>query len=209
MEHEELRRELARADLCRFLAACYYQPGPEFSEESLFVSMHETALHVDRGEAPWVQRLAAAFDGESLEALLVDYTRLFLGPTDLLARPYGSWWLTGEKTLMQDATVAILGLYREGGFEMDEGFRELPDHVAAELEFLYLLLYRRVQARQAGDIPGAERYTRLHRRLLTEHLGRWAEPFADAIARHAGTAFYRSLAQLTRWVVTAEMQPTT
>ena len=32
-------RASAREDLCRFLAACYYEPGPEFAEEKLFDSM--------------------------------------------------------------------------------------------------------------------------------------------------------------------------
>ena len=79
--------------------------------------------------------------------LLVDYTRLFLGPVDTLAKPYGSVWLGGDAPLMQDSTMAVLQLYEEAGFEIDEDFRELPDHIAAELEFLYLLLFREAEAR--------------------------------------------------------------
>ena len=37
-------------------------------------------------------------------------------------------------------------LYADAGFEMDEAFRDLPDHVAAELEFMYLLLFRQAEA---------------------------------------------------------------
>ena len=84
------------------------------------------------------------------QTLLVDYTRLFLGPPQPLARPHGSFWLTGETTLMQDATMAVLDLYQEGGFELDDEFREVPDHVAVELEFLYLLIFKRNEAQRAG-----------------------------------------------------------
>ena len=40
---------------------------------------------------------------------------------------------------MGDSTMAVLALYREGGFHVAEAFTEMPDHVAVELEFLYLL----------------------------------------------------------------------
>ena len=36
----------ARADLCRFLCACYYEPAPEFAEENLFDSMLVAARRV-------------------------------------------------------------------------------------------------------------------------------------------------------------------
>ena len=42
-----LEHGLAREDLCRFLAACYYQPGPEFAEEKVFDSML-AAANADR-----------------------------------------------------------------------------------------------------------------------------------------------------------------
>ncbi len=71
--------------------------------------------------------------------------------SNVLAQPYELVWLTGEQTLMQDTSMAVLELYKEGGFEIDEEFRELPDHIAAELEFLYLLLFRQAQARRDND----------------------------------------------------------
>ena len=46
MAQDDLARGMARADLCRFLAACYYEPGPEFAEEKLFESMQAAASRV-------------------------------------------------------------------------------------------------------------------------------------------------------------------
>lgn len=194
---------LAKADFCRFLAACFYEPGREFAEERLFESMRDAAAHISPDLAAEAAGLGEAFAAAALEDLLVDYTRLFLGPTEILAQPYGSVWLTDEKTLMQDATVAVLDLYRQGGFEMDEGFRELPDHVAAELEFLYLMLFRENEAEQKGDAAALEKAARLKQRLLGEHLGRWVGPFTAAIGKHAESDFYRRLAQTTATFVRA------
>ncbi len=194
----------ARADLSRLLAACYYQPGPEFAEEKVFDAMLGAATVIDAALASAVRRIGAAFDAVEPQELLIDYTRLFIGPLDTIARPYGSVWLDARQSLMQDSTQSMLALYAEGGFEMDEGFRELPDHIAAEMEFLYLLLFRQAEACSKGDAQERTRVAGLQRRFLDEHLGRWIEPFTTAIAAGAQTAFYRELAGLTRHFVESE-----
>ena len=190
-------RDAARADLCRLLAACYYEPGPEFAEEKVFDAMRDAATRVDPDLAAQARRVGDAFAAASLEELLVDYTRLFLGPVHALARPYGSVWLEADKGLMQGSTMAVLALYAEGGFEIADGFRELPDHVAAELEFLYVLLFKSAQARQSGDSESLAAMAGLRRRFLDQHLGVWVGPFAAAVKVGAQCAFYRELAGLT------------
>ncbi len=195
----------ARADLSRLLAACYYEPGAEFAEEGLFDSIHGAAARLDAGLAAQAGRLGDAFGAADPQELLVDYTRLFLGPIEAPARPYGSVWLEARQGLMQDSTVAVLDLYADGGFEIDEAFHDLPDHVAAELEFMYLLLFRQAEALRNGDVPAQARHAQLQRRLLDEHLGRWVAPFAAAIDAAAQSAFYRELAGLTEAFVRREV----
>lgn len=204
MTQDDLERGAARADLCRFLAACYYQPGPEFTEEKLFDSMFAAAACVDPDFAARARRLGEAFAAADPENLLVDYTRLFLGPVDTIAKPYGSVWLEGQQALMQDSTMAVQQLYDEGGFEIDDDFRELPDHVAAELEFLYLLIFRETEAAQKDDHERLAAVTALRARFLSDHLGAWVGPFTMAVATGAQTPFYRELAELTRRFVAAE-----
>ena len=46
MPEYDLDKGAARQDLCRFLAACYYQPGPEFTEEQVFDSMLSAAIRI-------------------------------------------------------------------------------------------------------------------------------------------------------------------
>jgi TorA maturation chaperone TorD len=197
MTEHDAATATARADLCRFIAACYYQPAPEFSEEKLFDSMVGAATQIDPELAAHARRLGEHFAAEGVEDLLIDHTRLFLGPSHIVAKPYGSVWLSGEQTLMQDSTMAVLELYGEGGFEIDESFRELPDHIAAELEFLYLLIYRGNEAQRNGDGETLASIAGLRERLLAEHLGRWVTPFAAAMKAGAQSAFYGELAELT------------
>jgi TorA maturation chaperone TorD len=204
MSESDSNRAAARADLCRLLAACYYEPGPEFAEEKVFDAMRDAATRVDPDLAAQARRVGDAFAAASLEELLVDYTRLFLGPIQALARPYGSVWLEADKGVMQDSTMAVLALYAEGGFEIVEEFRELPDHVAAELEFLYVLLFKSAQTRQSGDSESLAAMVGLRRRFLDQHLGVWVGPFAAAVKVGAQCAFYRELAELTERFVGIE-----
>lgn len=204
MARNDTGGDAARADLCRFLAACYYEPGTPFAEERLFDSMADAAGRVDPALAEGARRLGEAFAADTIDDLLRDYTRLFLGPVDTLAKPYGCVWLGTEKTLMQESTMAVLGLYEEGGFEIADDFRELPDHVAAELEFLYLLLFRENRAREEAQSQALAEVVDLKRRFLGEHLGRWVTPFSGALRAGAQSDFYRELGELTRHFVEME-----
>ena len=87
MFDSDVKRIAARADLFRLLAACYYEPGPEFVEERVFDAMRTAAVEVEAGMALLAEAVGAAFDEQSLEELQVDYTRLFLNPTGPLAAP--------------------------------------------------------------------------------------------------------------------------
>ncbi len=204
MPHYDLDQGIARENLCRFLAACYYQPGPEFAEEKVFDSILEAATRIHPDLAAHARRLGEEFVAEGAENLLLDYTRLFLGPTHVIAKPYGSVWLEGENTIMGESTMAVQELYTEGGFDISEAFRELPDHVAAELEFLYLLIYRENEAHRNDEPEALQAKAALRKRFLDEHLGRWVGPFTAAVRAGAQSNFYRQLAELTGRFVNLE-----
>lgn len=187
----------AREDLCRFLSACYYEPSTDFSEEHVFDSMLAAATAIDPDLAESARKLGAAFVAQDMETLLVDHTALFIGPGQPRAMPYASFWLTDDQSLRHEATTAVLDFYEEGGFDVSEDLHELPDHVAVELEFLYLLIFAQNQAQLGGDTEELSAANALHRRFAVEHLGVWVGSFADAVKAGTATAFYRELADLT------------
>jgi len=206
MEALELDKALAKEDFSRLLAACYYQPEAHLAEEDVFGALIRCAGLIDPALEAETLRLADSFAATNLQELLLDYTRLFLGPIGILAKPYGSVWLEGEKVIMGESTMAVLELYREGGFELDDNFREVPDHIAAELEFLYLLNFQENEARRSNEAEDWVKAANLKVRFLQNHLGCWAGPFTTAMKTGAATDFYRQLAAVTELFVQAEMQ---
>ena len=193
----------AGADFCRLLAACYYQPDPAFVEERMFESMASAGAQLGPAFAADARALAEAFAAEDLQALSIDYTRLFIGPVDRLASPYEAAWL-GREGASPEAPV--LAFYAEGGFEVADGFLDLPDHVAAELEFLYLVMFRAAEAGSLGDADALARWEGLERRFLAAHLGAWVAPLCGAMEQGATTAFYRTLGDATLRFVRAERE---
>ena len=204
MDHDDPAIAAAREDMCRFLAACYYEPAIEFVEEKLFDSLRMVAARLDPVLAGKADLLGECFAAQDLQTLLVDYTRLFLGPVEALAKPYGTCWLAVAELTEDPPPTTVLDLYREGGFDIDETFMELPDHVAVELEFLYLLNFNRNRAQASRQVDTMATLDALTNRFLTEHLGVWIGPFTAAVTDAAQTNFYRQLADLTQCFVQQE-----
>lgn len=206
MPEHDLERSAARADLCRLLAACYYAPDAELAEMRVLEDMVAAARRLDPALAESARKLGEAFAEHDLRALSADYDRLFAGHGPALVPPQGSQWLGGETSDGEESTAAVLALYQEGGFEIEEDLPQAPDHVALELEFLYRLTAKQNEARQAGwDEEVLEAWQHLQRLFLESHLGAWIGRFALAVEAKAQTPFYRELAGLTERFVRIEL----
>ena len=206
LQHRTHLRHLARADVYRLLSACYYQPDDAFLEEDVFSQLKTALAKASPGGVIDAAALDDCFKSSGVDVLLLDYSQLFLGPFEILAKPYGSVYLDGEKIVMGDSTMQALELYREGGFDVAEDFLEMPDHIAVELEFLYLLSFH---IGKGSDDEERARMTALKQKFLEEHLGRWVGALSEAIGKGAQTDFYKRLANLTEQFVREDLQALT
>ena len=73
------------------------------------------------------------------QALTVASTRLFVGPFEIAVSPYASWYLEPDRRMMGPVAERAAASYAEAGLQPGSGPREAPDHIAVELEFLYVL----------------------------------------------------------------------
>ncbi len=192
---EMLLKEKCRGDGYKFLAACFYPPDKElFLQENLLGNLVEAVSQACPSAKAFATQMEESFRRYSREELSVEYARLFLGPYELQAPPYGSIYLDGKGRVMDDSTIAVLASYEEAGLSLSKDFHELPDHIAAELEFMYFLAYREVEALQNHDLETAGKFLNFQERFWDGFLRRWVPPFCERIRDRSENRFYRALA---------------
>ena len=159
------------------LAACWREPTAQLAETAT------------TGELASVVGDVGSVDLHDLRA---EYTRLFVGPAGPPCPPYESVYRDGEDPdefgpVNGPTTMAVRRWYVEFGVRPAEGYTDLPDHIATELEFAAYL------AEQGRD----ERLDQ----FLDEHLRVWTDEFLSMVEDETRSAFYASLAATTREVI--------
>jgi TorA maturation chaperone TorD len=163
--------------------------GPEFRE--LF-----TDMGLDLGKEFYNQ------DGaELLDQLAVEFAGLFIGPAHFISPhesvhhvrddgDYGKLWGAD--------TVAVKKFIEATGLSYKSEFGGMPDHIAAELEFMQKLEERYAHAVEEGEEELAENLLQIKNRFLAEHLLTWAPEFMDKVMTNAKLPFYREMAGLAK-----------
>lgn len=189
-----LKIALKRADSYKFLSECYYLPDAELMQKVA------VAPEID----PLFTELALHAPSDSeLDALTIDFTGLFIGPYKLLAPPYGSVYLEDNR-MMGDSTLDIRNLYENEG--LDVIIKDAPDHIAMELEFVYFLISKQIEAIRDDAPQALQSYLLKQSSFLNVHLGRWLPQLAENVQKHAQTEFYRNLASVTDRYVRNDME---
>lgn len=192
-----------REDAYRLLAACYYPPTVELLAENCCASLAALLANTVPEAARFAHEAAQAM-GADLTPLQVEHARLFIGPFNLVAPPYGSIYLDDAKNVMGESTARVATFYQSCGLKLADDFHELPDHIAVELEFMSYLAHKQSEATTAGDRDGASRLTGLQRQFQSLFLIPWLEPFTSAIIEDGESPFYRAIARCTASFVNAD-----
>lgn len=198
---------LDRADLLLALSRAFLPPPPAWSvcdwAQPLADDLAElgpalgvdTAAAVDALNVECARWAAAARQADgTADPWLVEYARLFLTPPVRVPLNSGLYL---EGSLAGSAAQMMRTCYETAGVVPDEGFRDLPDHVAMQLEFLGRLYERGAR----GDADAAA----MADEFAAEFAQAWAGPLEQACATAAGAqpaaAVYRALARVLRQVV--------
>jgi TorA maturation chaperone TorD len=143
---------------------------------------------------------------DDVEVLKLDYSRLFVGPYQLLAPPYGSVYMDNGITVMGSSTMDAVNLYREAGLDISGNFKQPPDHIAVELEFMYYLIFKELKAVEKSDPDVVSGFMKRQKVFLQRHLGAWLPEFAGKVEKGAETGFYRNLAKSTKEFVEEDIR---
>ena len=122
-------------------------------------------------------------NGASLEDWQVEYTGLFIyAASGIVCYPYESMQMEANKQLVGDSTIAIKQAYQHYGLRVSRRFADLPDHLAAELEFMHFLYHN---ADRIDAIYDADTF-------LRQHLLKWVPCLVTCLDR-TSSSFYRPL----------------
>ena len=144
-----------------------------------------------------------------LEAMAMEYARLFLGPGKYISphesvhhkRADGDW---GK--LWGAATVEVKKFIEATGLTYADDFKGMPDHIAAELEFMQKLLQAEELAWEASDQKTARALQKIENQFLEEHLNQWVPVFCEKVFQTARLPFYRAVANLTQMFLNSEIE---
>jgi TorA maturation chaperone TorD len=126
-----------------------------------------------------------------LEDLEVEYSRLFIGPSrELPAHPYESVWIdkdpdSGKPIFAGPSMSAVEQTYAIYGLRRVPEHTDMADHIATEMEFMCFLSDNEARAWGSGDVQAAKQLRSSQQQFLSEHLGRFAPQFCDAVAKAA------------------------
>jgi len=99
----------------------------------------------------------------------------------------------------------VAGFYRAWGLEVGPSFRDRPDHLSAELEFMHFLLVKEAHAMVLGSDDLADETRRAERIFIGEHLGTWAPGFFSTIAAASANPFHAAVAAFGREFLGSEL----
>ncbi len=193
LEHSKIKE-----NCFRLLSACFYEPQNNlFIEEKLFENLSEGLKQVCPDAAVFSGYMDKSIHNYTEDDLRVEYAKLFVGPFELLAPPYGSVYLDDGGRVMGDSTMEVIDTYEKEGLARSDNFKDLPDHIAVEMEFMSYLIYKEREALENSDPDTARAYVKKQEVFLKNYLRPWVIPFCRKIKEGTENGFYKALADCT------------
>ncbi|MBL0123605.1 MAG: molecular chaperone TorD family protein [Betaproteobacteria bacterium] len=132
-----LRGQLVLYDLLRRLF--FSGPSPDLIQAISAVDRTSLGLpkHLDNDLGKMQEVVDANLERRESwsESLLVEFTRLLVGPGETPVVPYGSFYLSPTRNLMTEETLAVRAFYLGAGMAV-QNLNQVPDdHLGIELNF--------------------------------------------------------------------------
>lgn len=190
---ESLFYEVGRREAYKGFSECFLPPHDNI--DITLKNLEQHLKEVGSSSSPLIEKMRSEFQNQNrMDRLKIDFTRLFIGPYRVLAPPYGSEYLEEMRKIMGDSTVDALEKYHAAGMVPSDDFKDTPDHISMELEFMYFLIYKETEGLVSETATVILEYLNKQKEFVDLHIGHWVEPFAQNIKNHAQTDFYKNLA---------------
>ena len=137
-----------------------------------------------------------AADDEALQDLMIEYTRLFVGPHTLQAPPWEMIYKTGKNELFQPGVLELKEIYNREGCTPAEHPHASMDHLGIELDFMRFMCEKTLAALDQGDTLEVERLEKVQSDFLKEHLLEWVPQYLKKLQETAKLPYYPCMGAL-------------
>jgi len=198
---EDLREE---RHILTFLKHIFLkEPTKEFLQEIGDINVVTEENDIDNGLNLIAHAVRANKDrlDEYVEALAVEYARLFVGPKNPPAIPYASFYLSESKTVMTDITTGVRKRYLDAGMAVKDLYSTPDDHIGIELEFISYLTEKIIDLYENANRSEASKLFELRNNFINEHMVHWVPLFVVRLLDSTQEDFYKGAAIILREVL--------
>jgi len=171
-----------------------------------WLTMDLQAIAADAGYtvSPRIGALAAAIAAHAPDplSLLRTYSDLFMVPP---AKVFLNAGVYLDQAMMAAHTAEMIEFYLQHGVDKSDDFRNMPDHVSVQLEFVAYLLLEAATADAANDSGTAASALHGARNFIGRYIAPWLPTLLEALdreaARDARYDIYRAIAGILQQAV--------
>lgn len=202
----ELNR--ARNDLYAFLGSAFLSPPTAAAIKALTDEEFLTGVAELLGEAMLTEfREYAKASGRIAtmqQEARQEFMRLFKVPGVQYLTPYESVFrdtreVAGQQIkglLMGQSAADVQQWYKLAAVEISGDYKDLPDHIGLELNFLAHICGKEQEFAAAGDESRLTRAWEMERDFLAAHVVSWAPALRDRIQQRTQHAYFRTVADI-------------
>ena len=166
-------------------------------EEDILGNLHKVLSGLSSTAATPAADLKDLLTSENLDEAVIEYARLFIGPFALVAPPYGSVYLDEGKQVLGDSTLAVQKFYHREGLELPDDFKDMPDHIAVELEFMSSMAAEYSEMIASKDSHASVSMDK-QSEFAETFLLPWLPQFCDRVCEGSDMDVYKRLAECLR-----------
>lgn len=198
----------ARREVYAFLSSAFAEPPSEESLAALRsdVFLSSAAAMFSEQTLTTFRRYgeAAGYIGDLKDQAHQEFMNLFKVPGGQYVSPYESVYrdtrdVAGQRVkglLMGPSAVDVQKWYRLAAVEICDEYKDLPDHVCLELNYLAHLCAKEQEFASTKDWAKLARAWEMQRDFLAAHVVTWLGELRDKIHEKSHNAYFRALADM-------------
>ncbi|WP_010233630.1 TorD/DmsD family molecular chaperone [Clostridium arbusti] len=154
--------------------------------------------HAMVNAAEYLKSIAYGLNDDFIEKIKTEYTKLLIGPEKMPAPPWESVYITKERILFRESTLEVRKIYMKYGIVPTRYLHVADDHIALELDFMYILSMKIQEAFENENMERVIELLNEQKDFLQYHLQIWIPDFAKQMQKSNSKLYYPEMADILK-----------